>query len=253
MRDKSSRDHRERYDDPVAKDWKPELRMDLHGLTCADIRGNTGEREVIEDPHSLPLTDSELAAYYHKLMGGRLPRNYWRHVAKAGGCQSKMHATLVHLWMCCDRNGVPYMNGNDVPVGRTWRKVAQLMNQIATSNRQAYAPPEAETWDKTRAQQLTYEGLARMVVMDAWRGGVIVNRSLDDVYKDVYRMLWVVLKRKRKAQKSEPKLETQTFVRYQACCPGRREEVTITRPPIDWNAKRKAARKRGWTPPPLED
>lgn len=246
---KSQRD-RSGYDDRVAKDWKPEQRMDLHGLICADIRANTVEREEVDDPDRVPLTDEEWKQYLQELVRGRLPRNYWRHVAKAGGCQSKKHAVAVKIWMCCDRDGIPSFNGNDVPIGRKWEKVAELMNRLAAEDPEMYGPPEAKVWSRPRMQQFVYEGLARMVVMDAWRGGVIVNRSLDDVYKDVYQKLWIVLKRKRKARRNnEPKLETQSFARYPAANPAERQVITITGPPIDWSAKRKAARKCGWKPP----
>lgn len=44
------------YDDPVKKDWKPELRMDLYGVVASDIHGRSRDRLELEDPDQLPQT-----------------------------------------------------------------------------------------------------------------------------------------------------------------------------------------------------
>ena len=50
---------RKLYDDPSAKDWKPELRMDLYGVVVANIHGQTRERFEV-DNGDLPKTTREL-------------------------------------------------------------------------------------------------------------------------------------------------------------------------------------------------
>lgn len=42
------------YDDPVRKDYKPEIRMDLHGKVVADLFGRTVYRSDADDPSEVP-------------------------------------------------------------------------------------------------------------------------------------------------------------------------------------------------------
>lgn len=136
-----------------------------------------------------------------------------------------------------------------------------MMNQLGLP------PDEGGSWKPTRMQQYVYEGLARMVVMDAMRTGKLGRGSLEDHWKLVYDALWDVLRRKCKARRSakgssgeqrpgEDKPNTngrQTFVRISVTDPSQREVVTVQRKPIDWAARKRAAEDNGWRRPDSRD
>lgn len=231
----------------IKKDWTTEYRQETYGLLVSDLHGQYVERNSAGAADNIPLTREERRKYLQSLMVGRLPRNYWRHVLKAGGCQSKKQAVAVRLWAGCDGNGIPILNGKDVPKSsRKWELLADMMNRLG------YRTDTGESWKKPRMQQYVYAGLAWMIVMDSLRGGFRPVRSLEDMQHDVCGALWDVLRSKRKARKNRPtevvqaaKVHTITRI---SLVDGSRETVTIPRQPINWSAKREAARLRDCGP-----
>ena len=166
-------------------------------------------------------------------------QKYWRSLAKAGGCESKAQSWAVWLFLNQDRDGSIDLNDKDVPSGRDYRMVAELLNKMG------FRTKTGKLWKETRTQQVIIEGLARQLVFLRLSQLKLRGLNLDDALEDAEAEMWRVFQRKCKSTRNNARVVYGTMVVNS-------EFVVCDRPPLSeqyWARKRSAARAKGWQPP----
>jgi hypothetical protein len=166
-------------------------------------------------------------------------QKYWRSLAKAGGCESKAQSVAVRLFLNQARDGSIDLNDKDAPIGRDYRLVAKLLNEMGLRTKTGML------WKETRTQQVIINGLARQAVFFQLHQLKLRGRSLDAALEEAEAEMWRLFQRKQRTTRNGTKTSYGTKI-------VNGEAVVCDRPPLSeqyWAKKKAAARERGWRPP----